>query len=305
MVCRLDLRPGTLDSHPMVDSKLAAATGGTAGRGAGGRFVEGMVNYTAEMPVRPRYHANDSSRDVLTLDPRRVSIEDARARATPTSLASEGIALVRHQSAVSDFRNGEEVGALHPAEIERLVLEVSGADAVVVNGTGVLRFGERSTDSGRLNNSRPARFIHIDCSDATAAAFAERSRPKGDPRRVRRFAHYNVWRTFSPPPQDVPLAMCDARTVEPRDLVPADAVFDVKGQPEWSFEGLVVRYSPKHRWVYYSGMTRDEVLVFKTNDSSADEPSQVPHSAFDDPTCPPNVPPRSSIEMRAAAYWYA
>jgi hypothetical protein len=122
---------------------------------------------------------------------------------------------------------------------------------------------------------------------------------------VRRFAHYNIWRTFSPPPQDVPLAMCDARTVEPRDLVPADAVFDVAGQPEWSFEGLVVRHNAKHRWLYYSSMTRDEVIVFKTNDSSADEPSQVPHSAFDDPTCPPGVPPRASIEMRAAAYWYA
>lgn len=305
----------------MVDSKLAAGAGAVAGLGAGvaagpgsgagpsanARFVEGTIHYTAAMSVRPRYYANDSSRDVLALEPRTVRIEDARARASASapSLASEGIALVRHRSAVSDFRNGQEVAALHPSEIERLVLEVSGADAVAVNGTGVLRFGEKSADSGRLNNSRPARFIHIDCSDATAAAFAERSRPKADARRIRRFAHYNVWRTFSPPPQDVPLAMCDARTVEPKDLVLADAVFDVAGQPEWSFEGLVVRYSPRHRWLYFSGMTRDEALVFKTNDSSPDEPSQVPHSAFDDPTCPPSVPPRSSIEMRATAYWYA
>ncbi|MGB6450562.1 MAG: CmcJ/NvfI family oxidoreductase [Steroidobacteraceae bacterium] len=273
--------------------------------GAGAHSVEGSINYTAAMSVRPRYYANDSSRDVLTLDPRTVRIEDVRASAAAPALGCEGVALVRHRSAVSDFRNGQEVAALHPAEIERLMLELSGADAVVVNGTGVLRFGEKSADSGRLNNSRPARFIHIDCSDATAAAFAERSRPKGNARSVRRFAHYNIWRTFSPPPQDVPLAMCDARTVEPRDLVPADAVFDVAGQPEWSFEGLVVRHNPRHRWLYYSSMTRDEVIVFKTNDSSADEPSQVPHSAFDDPTCPPGVPPRASIEMRAAAYWYA
>ena len=283
----------------MAQRQLAESAGARA------RFVEGTVNYTAAMSVRPRYHANDSSRDVLTLDPRLVRIEDARARPLPTSLACEGIALVRHRSAVADFRNGQEVAAVHPPEIERLILELSGAAAVVVNGTGVLRFGEKSADCGRLNNSRPARFIHIDCSDATAAAFAERSRPKGDSRRVRRFAHYNIWRTFSPPPQDVPLAMCDARTVQSQDLVPADAVFDVPGQPEWSFEGLVVRYNPRHHWIYYSSMNRDEVLVFKTNDSSADEPSQVPHSAFDDPTCPANVPPRSSIEMRAAAYWYA
>lgn len=256
------------------------------------------------MAVRPRYHANDSSRDVLELDPRVVPIEDVRDCEVAPSLRREGILLVAHRSAVADFRDSDEVARVHPREIEQLILELSGADAVVVNGTGVLRFGERSDDSGRLDNSRPARFVHVDCSDATAAMFAERSRPKEASWPVRRFAHYNVWRAFSGPPQDVPLAMCDARTVKPRDLVPADAVFDVVGRPEWSFEGLVVRFNPDHRWVYFSNMTRDEVLVFKTNDSFAQEPSHVPHSAFNDPTCRPNVPPRSSIEMRATAYWY-
>lgn len=282
----------------MTDRELAGRAG------AGGRVVEGSVNYAAAMSERPRYYANDSSRDVLELDPRVVRIEDARTWAVAPSLGREGVLLAAHRSAVSDFRNGQEVAALYPPEIERLILGISGADAVVVNGTGVLRFGEKSTDSGRLDNSRPARFIHVDCSDTAAAMFAERSRPQGESRRMRRFAHYNIWRTFSGPPQDVPLAVCDARSVGREDLVPADAVFDVVGRPEWSFEGLVVRFSPEHRWLYFSNMTRDEVIVFKTNDASPDEPSQVPHSAFDDPTCPPGVPPRASIEMRAIAYWF-
>ena len=281
-----------------MDSSTAAAPSGSV------RFVEAVVNYTAEMSVRPRYHANDASRDVLELDPRRVRIEDARSRDTVPRLDREGIAIVPHSSRIRDFRDAGEVAAHHPAEIRELILELSGADAATVTGAGVLRFGERSPDSGRLNNSRPARFIHIDSSDTTAAAFAERARPKNIARPIRRFAHYNVWRTFSPPPQDVPLALCDARTVEPRDLVPADAVFDVAGQPEWSFEGLVIRFNPRHRWLYFSGMTRDEVIVFKTHDSSRGEPSQVPHSAFDDPSCPSGVTPRCSIEMRACAYWF-
>jgi len=231
-----------------------------------------------------------------------VPIEDARTAVSQPTLAREGFALVAHASLVSDFRDAARVAQVHPAEIEALVLELSGADRVVVNGTGVLRFAERSPDCGRLNNSRPARFIHIDVSDAAAAAFTERSRP-ADARAVRRFAHYNVWRTFSGAPQDVPLAVCDARTVAPQDLVPADAVFDVAGRPEWSFEGLLVRYSPRHRWCYYPDMTPAEVLIFKTHDSDARGPSQVPHSAFNDPSCPAGVPPRASIEMRAIAYW--
>ena len=121
---------------------------------------------------------------------------------------------------------------------------------------------------------------------------------------MRRFAHYNVWRVLSPPPQDVPLAVCDARSLSQADLMEADAIFDVPGKPEWSFEGLIVRYNPRHRWSYFSNMTREEALVFKTNDSDPSQPHNVPHTAFNDPTCPSGVAPRASIEMRAIAYWF-
>jgi len=266
--------------------------------------VDGQVNYSAEMAERPRFYANDHSRDFLTLDARTLSIEDARGRGVPPSLGREGFELIQHKSAVIDFRDSEQVARLHPCEIEQLLLSVSGADRAVVSSPGVLRFSESSPESGRFNNSRPARFIHIDVSDPTARVFADRSKPKELDFAVRRFAHYNVWRVLSPPPQDVPLAVCDARTLAPGDLLEADAVFDVPGKPEWSFEALLVRYSPEHRWSYFSNMTRDEVLVFKTNDSDPMQPHHVPHTAFNDSTCPPGVPPRASIEMRGICYWF-
>jgi hypothetical protein len=267
------------------------------------RTVAGRVNYIGLMAERPRYYANDHSRDVLALDPRVIQIEDARARPTPPSLEREGFALIPHKSAVADFRAADEVARIHPAEIERLALALSGADRATVTAPGVLRFSESSADSGRLNNSRPARFIHIDISDPTAKAFADRSRPKDIDRPVRRFAHYNVWRVLSAPPQDVPLAVCDARSLSPSDLVEADAVFDVPGKPEWSFEGLLVRHNPNHRWSYFPNLSRAEVIVFKTNDSDPAHPHHVPHTAFNDPTCPPGVTPRASLEMRVICYW--
>jgi hypothetical protein len=272
--------------------------------GAARVSVKGLVNYIADMPERPRYYANDHSRDVLALDPRAVSIEDARDRCDPPTLGQEGFELVRHCSVISDFRNSAEVAAVHSAEIQVLLLGVSGADRVVVNSPGVLRFSEKSTDAGQFNNSFPARFIHVDISDGTAQSFAERSAPTNAGRPIRRFAHYNVWRALSEPPQDVPLAVCDARTIVRADLVEADAVFDTPGAPEWSFEGWVVRYNPAHRWTYYSRMRLDETLVFKTNDSDRREPHCVPHSAFDDPSCPAGAVPRASIEMRGIAYWF-
>jgi hypothetical protein len=262
------------------------------------KTVEAIVNYLAPMTERPRYHAQDHDRDNLVLDPRRVQIEDLRD-AEPSSLAREGFALVPHKSVVRDFQD-DSAQSIYAEEIERLILKATGAERVVVTGKALLRFAERAPESGRLFNSLPARFIHIDISDATARAFADRS----EPRQHRRFAHYNVWRVLSEPPQDVPLAVCDARSLAPEDLVAADAVFDAPGQPEWSFEGLLVRYNPRHRWCAFSNMTRDEALIFKTNDSDSAAPHHIAHSAFDDPNCPPGVAPRMSVEARAIAYWY-
>ena len=268
------------------------------------RSVEASVNYIGEMAQRPRYYANDHSRDVLHLDPRKIVIEDARKRLEAPSLACEGFELVAHSSEIRNFRDSQEVAQIHPREIERLLLEVSGADQVVVSSPGVLRFGEGSKEAGRYSNSMPARFVHVDISDATAEQFAHRSMPAKPGRELRRFAHYNVWRAFSAPPQDIPLTVCDARSVAPADLIFADAIFDEKDKPEWSFEGWVVRHNPQHRWCYFSDMNRDEVIIFKTNDSDPAQPHCVPHSAFDDPSCPKGVLTRASIEMRGIAYWY-
>jgi hypothetical protein len=194
------------------------------------------------------------------------------------------------------------VDAAYRPEVVGLVGALSGADLVLVNSPGVLRFSERSAKCGSLDNSRPARFAHVDVSDTTAAAFAHRASPDG--RRVARFAHYNIWRVISDPPQDVPLAVCDARSVTPADLIAADAVFNAPNQPQWSFEGIVVAHHPAHRWHWYSDMTRDEVLVFKTNDSDLERAHCVPHVAFDNPHAGAQAAPRASIEMRAIAFWF-
>ncbi len=263
--------------------------------------LNAKIAYAGRSVARPRYHANDTSRDVLEIAPVSMPIADAREHAA--TLEGVGFTLAAHRSAVADFTDPEAVNSLHRAEIVALVGELSGADLVLVNSPGIVRFSEKSAQSGALNNSRPARFAHVDISDATAAAFAQRAAPAG--KRLERFVHYNVWRAISPPPQDVPLAVCDARSVQAQDLILADAIFDSPDQPEWSFEGLVLAHNPAHRWFWFPDMTRAEALVFKTHDSDPGAAHCVPHVAFDNPLCPAEAPPRASIEMRAIALWFA
>jgi hypothetical protein len=50
-------------------------------------------------------------------------------------------------------------------------------------------------------------------------------------------------------------------------------------------------------------MQSDEALLLKCFDSETDGRARfMPHTAFEDPTVPANVPPRESIELRTLVF---
>jgi hypothetical protein len=261
--------------------------------------VHAPIAYAARAAFRQRYHANDHARDTVVIEAQPMAI--ANARGLLTSLDGQGFVLVDHQSSVVDFTDRAAVGAKHPREIVALIEAQTGADVVMVTAPGILRFSERSGKAGTLDNSMPARFAHIDVSAQTAVQLTAQGAPAG--KAIRRCVQYNIWRAFSGAPQDVPLALCDAQSVVEADLLPADAIFDAPGQAEWGFESWLVAHNPQHRWHWFSNMTRDEVIIFKTSDSAFG--NAVPHVAFDHPKAEVGWPARASIEMRATAYWLA
>ncbi len=125
-----------------------------------------------------------------------------------------------------------------------------------------------------------------------------------------RFAIINVWRNIAREPVAThPLALCDAHTVQPEDLV----VFEIHYQDRIG-ENYFAKHSPLHQWYYYPYITGDEALLIKQWDSDGvlarskgakgDAVEQhMPctfsfHSAFEDPTTPPDAPDRWSIEVR-------
>lgn len=260
--------------------------------------VEAAIAYVARTPFKQRYYANDHARDTVVHDPHAMAITNGRLQ--ETSLDREGFILARHASKVTDFENAAEVAAVHPAEIEALLRGLTGADEVRVTAPGIIRYSEAGGQAGSRDNSHPARFAHIDSTAETSAGFA---RAASAGRALRRSASYNVWRCFSPAPQDVPLALCDAGSVAAEDLLVADAIFDPPDRPEWSFESWIVAHNPVHRWYWYPDLTRDEAIVFKSSDSQFANP--IPHVAFDHPAAGPGRHPRKSIEMRALALWFA
>ncbi len=115
----------------------------------------------------------------------------------------------------------------------------------------------------------------------------------------RRFAIVQVWRPIRHPVETHPLAICDARSV-----APADMVISERRYPNRIGQTYVVTYNPAHRWYWLPRMRRDEALVFKVYDSLKDGRARwSAHTAFDDPTSPPNARPRESIEIRTLAFF--
>ncbi len=265
--------------------------------------VRAELNYVIDTGRTETFHANDHSLDTVKLDPRTVELADARMLSGKPVLDINGLELFRMPSAVRDWRDADHVMATYPAEVQAFIKRLTGADEVVIAGAAVLRWGERSAEAGTRDNSNAARLIHSDSASSAGEDFTLRSNPCPN-RKIARSAHHNIWRAFSGPPVDVPLAICDATSVSENDVVEATAAFDRDGQVLWSFAAMTFRYNPEHRWVFFSDMTPDEVLVFKRYDTDRRKAWFAPHTAFTDPCVGDEATPRASVEMRTISYWY-
>lgn len=272
--------------------------------------VEAEINYIRNPPPPGgavlEYVTEDEERNTMVTRPGQ-PMPITNARGMDTDLEREGFRLVHFPSAVADFHQLQvdpSVDALYVEETAAMLTELVGAARVIMLGGGKKRYGESAVDElAALKNAKPARYPHADNTDASALELArlfEMFVDDLDLGAYRRWAMYNVWRAITPPPQDFPLAVCDARTVSPSDEVTVTAITE-ELQGSMVHDTMSYVHNRAHRWYYFPDMTLDEVIVFKSGDSDSAGTVRVAHTAFTDPTCPPGVPTRASVEMRAVA----
>ena len=230
-----------------------------------------------------------------------VAIRDARPLVGRLSLDREGFDLVRRPTAMGDFYDERQVREVYYPEVERLVLEATGAEkAVIFDHT--LRSGalaERRADGLREAVKR----VHNDYTEKSGPQRVRDLLPpdEAEARLRGRFAFINVWRPIRGPVEEAPLALADARSMAAEDLVPSDLIYrDRTG------ETYAIAYNSAHRWFYFPRMERDEAVLIKCYDSARDGTARwSAHTAFEDPTTPPDARPRESIEVRTIAFWPA
>ncbi len=280
----MDTRSSPLDALPSIQAELL--------------YMRPM----AEKPYTLAYPPPVDGADLTTnavYEPCLVPIRDARPLAGSTSLDREGFAFTPSPTAVTDFYDEAQLDTVCHDEAAALVAKATGASRVVVFDHTLRIRRTDVPDRTPGTHRQPVMRVHNDYTDVSGPQrVRDLMGDEAEALLTRRFAFVNVWRPIKGPVLDTPLAVCDARSVADGDLVASSLIYQDR-----TGEIQVATYNPEHRWFYFPRMTVDETIMIKCFDSRRDVARFVPHVAFDDPTTPPDAPPRESIEIRTVAFF--
>jgi len=228
---------------------------------------------------------------------REVTIRDMRRLADELSLDRHGFELRRHETVVEDLYDDAAVEAIYEPEVETLLKAATGADRVVVFDH--TRRSDLANGAANPDGSRgPASRVHVDYTVASgpvrAADVLGAEAVEGLLATGGRIVQINVWRPITGPVQRTPLAVADAESVKPAELIATDQEF-----PDRVGEIYMLAYGAAQRWYWAPQIERDEVILIKSWDSLDDGRARfTPHGAFPLSGQDPGAPPRESIETR-------
>jgi len=220
------------------------------------------------------------------------------ARLESPSFRTQGFTLMRRVTDI-DFADKQDIERRWHPQAQQLVRELTGASEVFVF-LGILRGGERDEAGG------PAFMAHVDFDGDTLRGWIAKLAPeRASELAGRRLVNINVWTPIRPV-ENMPLAVCDASSIELSDLLRVSF-----GKPEtkqtdefaggFDSRGFVLAFNPSHRWFYYPNMQPNEALAFRLCDTGDSSGHMTAHTAFVDSTSVPGSPKRMSYEVRTIA----
>ena len=268
-----------------------------------GSTVEATINYVVDTGVQvvniPSTPGGEKSSHIGEYEEKTVSVTDARPTVADLSLDREGFALVKFETRVSDFYEPDQITDVYNPEIEALIKRETGAkDVMVFDHT--LRAGDDGIRKEKMVRE-PVQRAHNDYTIRSGPVRVQDwfGEEEARPLLKRRFAIINIWRSIHGAIESMPLAICDARSVAQSDLIAA-----VRRAKERTGETYRLAHNPAHRWFYFPLMQMDEAMLIKSYESEEDGRARfTPHTAFADPTTPPDAAPRQSIETRVFAFF--
>ena len=254
---------------------------------------------TGKKPVTYVNMPEEEKKNLGTYETHSHRVADARPMADTLDLDREGFALVRHETQVTDFYDEDQLENIYKPELERLVMEQTGAKRVVVFDL-TLRAQDEEIQKARGVRS-PVRHVHNDYTERSAPRRVRDLMPADEAEDLltRRFAIINVWRPLFGPLESKPIALLDARSIAPDDLIATE-----RRAKDRIGEVQHVTFNPDHLWYYIPRQEANETVLIKCYDSETDGRSRfAAHTAIDDPNTPADARPRESIEARSFAFF--
>ena len=266
--------------------------------------VPATLNYSVDNGRPPDYYFYEPDPGTVLNPPgtdlQPVEIHDAWHLRKQLSLDREGFELHDFAAPFSRFDDDAAVKTAFYAQVVDFVKAHTGARMVMVFDH-TIRKRMPADLKVQTEVQRPAvLLVH---SDYTVNSGPQRVREvmgeQAEALLERRVAFYNVWKPLARRVEELPLAMCDAQTHQPDDMLRMDLKYR-----ERTGEIYVMRHSPKHRWMYFPKMEPHHALLLKTYDSEVDGRCRfMGHTAFEDPTSSADAPRRESIEVRTMAFF--
>lgn len=235
------------------------------------RTVHATLNYTVENGIPPDYFYEPDPATKLNppgADPREVEVRDGWPEVDSFDLDREGFALRPFPAGFAEFDDEAAVGSSFYSEAGAFVKRNTGAKRVVIFDH-TIRKRLPADLSQQATAKRPAvLLVHSDYTEVSGPQRVRDILPgEADDLLGRRIAFHNVWKSLRDPVEELPLAMCDATSQD---------------------EGDMLRMELKYR--ERTGETDGRARF-------------VGHSAFEDPTTPPDARKRESIEVRTMAFF--
>jgi hypothetical protein len=267
------------------------------------RTVEARLRFVVDTGITPIVYPSEGGREVERQTgqyiQQSVTITDARQIREQLSIDRQGFEMLRRQTRVQDFYSDDQLSAVYNHELEQLITELAGAENVIV-----FDHTRRADDQGTRQQRdvrEPVSTAHSDYTDRSARQRVRDLLPgeEAQQRLARHFAIVNIWRPLRGPVRTAPLALCDAQSIDTKDLVVTE-----RRARDRIGEIFHVAFNPQQRWFYFPDMQADEVIAIKTYDSARDGRARfAPHAAFDDPSASPDAPGRESIESRCLVFF--
>ena len=265
--------------------------------------IEATLNYLADTGGVPvtlvgDYGDSDTRTGGGQSDPHRVVIHNGRPRRRAVRPDRDGFSFVPHRTRIGDFFDDDQLRRVYYPEMEALIKAESGAKRVIVFDHTLRTEDERLRRERKIREV--VRRVHNDYTEWSA------------PQRVRQIMARRGRGTSQGPLRDHP----GVAAVPPpgRDLAAGDCRWAQHLRPRHGRDRAAL--SGPHRPDLRDGLQPGAPVVlvpahaagrgagFQGLRLAAEGTVRwTAHTAFDDPTSPPNPPPRESIEIRTLAFF--